>query len=1164
MHRAVTSARLLALALVLVAGATLSAAGYTMRRLRADVIGNSLAIAALHSRSFEDFLTQSLRVTELATANAVSTPGFDGAASQISGALAASLRHAPSMRSMSLLSLDGRIAASTNPANVGKAVSTLSFLPPDARGTDLLRIGRPWLGRDFADGRPLAEDSAASADAKTFLPITQTLSDAGVETTLLVALNPDYFINHMSQKLSPAEGKVSILRYDGTMLMSTDPARTTGELARGLMRELHLPEVEAAHFERMDEEGRAVLVAFRASHLYPIVVVTELYRDQALAPWRTELRSLFMVLVPALLALTAVSIAFYRRQQLIVAVRAEADRHERLHATVYRASTDAIVITDRDAQVLSVNPAFTEMLGYQPDEVRGKNPRMWSSGQHDDAVYQGLWQALLRDGVWKGELINRRRDGSLFDAEVSINVSRDDQGEFQHFIAYITDVSKRKQAELDLRESEGRFRDLTHLSSDWYWEQDENFRFVRMDGDLRTLSGVAAQDHIGLTRWDMPALNLSDADWAAHKALLNAHQPFYNFEMRRPDHDGRRHWVSISGTPKFDAQGRFVGYRGVGSNITDRKLAEEGLTLAASVFTHSHEAIMITEMDGTIINVNEAFTRITRYAADEVIGRNPRLLSSGLQDTEFYAALWHSLIHQGHWYGEIWNRRKNGEIFAAMQTISAVRDSQGRNTHFVALFSDVTPLKEHERQLQRIAHFDSLTSLPNRMLLADRLQQGMAVARRSGRKLSVVFLDLDGFKAINDRHGHKAGDQLLVTLAARMKDVLRDTDTLARLGGDEFVAVLVEQTSGSASLPVLDRLLAAASQPVVVGDLVCQVSASLGVTFYPQAGDVDADQLLRQADQAMYQAKLAGKNRYHVFDAEGDQHLRDHHEGMDRIRRALQSQEFVLHYQPKVNLRTGEVVGAEALIRWQHPERGLLLPGAFLPDTNGSALGVEIGDWVIDTALAQIEAWQADHLDLPVSVNVSGAQLQPVDFMHRLKAALARHPTVSPDRLQMEVLETTALDDIEQVANIIRACRELGVTFALDDFGTGYSSLIYLRRLPVSQIKIDQTFVQGIVTDPDDLAILQGVLTLARAFRREVIAEGVETVEQGEALLRLGCELAQGYCIARPMPAAEMPAWCATWQTRPRWRKQPAIGPNDVEPAPGEMMDGDRAGAPQR
>jgi len=1137
MRRVVPPAKQLVLALTLVVGATLSAASYTMWRLRSDVIANELAMAALHSRSFEDFLTQTLRVSELAAANAVSTPGFDGDSPRVTAAMAATLRHAPSMRSMSLLGADRRIAASTHPANVGVAVPTQSFLPPDAHDTDLLRIGRPWIGRDFADGVPLAEGAAADAEAMTFLPITQTLSDAGVPATLLVALNPDFFVNHMTQKLAPADGTVEILRYDGTLLMSTDPDHRPGERQAGLMRHLRLPDVEAAQFERIDEEGRPVLVAFRASHLYPIVVVTQLKRDQVLAPWRTEVHTLFMVLVPALLALVALSVAIYRRQQQIVAVRAEADRQERIHATVYQASTDAIVITDRDANVLSVNPAFIELLGYEAAQVQGKNPRLWASGLHDKALYEGMWKGLLEAGVWKGELINRRRDGSLFDAEVSITVSRDEQGAFQHFIGYISDVSKRKQAELALRDSEGRFRDLTHLSSDWYWEQDEHFRFVRLDGDLEALSGISSGDHIGRTRWEMPVLNFSAEDWKAHRALLNAHQPFYNLEMRRPDKDGRKHWVSISGTPRFDGHGNFVGYRGVGTDITERKQAEEALKLAASVFTHSHEAIMITRVDGTILDINEAFTRITGFGGTEVIGRKPKLLSSGLQDKAFYASLWQCLLENGHWYGEIWNRRKNGEVFAAMQTISAVRDNQGRITQFVALFSDVTTLKEHERQLKRIAHYDALTTLPNRMLLADRLQQGMAVARRSGRTLAVAFLDLDGFKAINDGHGHEAGDQLLVTLASRMKDVLRDVDTFARIGGDEFVAVLVEQSSGFASLQVLNRLLAAAAQPVVVGDAVFQVSASLGVTFYPQPGDVDADQLLRQADQAMYQAKLAGKNRYHVFDAAGDQNVRDRHEGMDRIRRALQSNEFVLHYQPKVNLRTGEVVGVEALLRWQHPDRGLLLPTSFLPATEGNLLGVEIGEWVIETVLAQIAAWKTAQLDLPVSLNISGTQLQQIDFMARLQAALARHPTVSPDRLQMEVLETTALEDIEQVSSVIRACRELGLTFALDDFGTGYSSLMYLKRLPVAQIKIDQTFVKGMLDDADDLAILQGVLALARAFRLEVIAEGVETVEHGEALLRLGYELAQGFCIAGPMPASELPDWCAMWETRPRWRE---------------------------
>ncbi|MFZ4536657.1 EAL domain-containing protein [Propionivibrio sp.] len=568
--------------------------------------------------------------------------------------------------------------------------------------------------------------------------------------------------------------------------------------------------------------------------------------------------------------------------------------------------------------------------------------------------------------------------------------------------------------------------------------------------------------------------------------------------------------------------------------------------LAASVFTFAREGIMITAADGAIIDVNDAFTRITSYRRDEVLGRNPRLLSSGRHDKEFYAAMWRSLIEDKHWYGEIWNRRKDGDMFAVMQTISAVRDARGRVLHYLALFSDITVLKAHERQLEHIAHYDSLTSLPNRVLLADRMQQAMVQAQRRGQRLAVAYLDLDGFKVVNDNHGHEVGDQLLIALAARMKDALREGDTLARLGGDEFIAVLLDLADLTASVPIIARLLAAAAQPVNIDDLLLQVSGSLGVTFYPQAEEIDADQLLRQADQAMYQAKLAGKNRYHVFDSEQDSSVRGHHESLERIRRALAAREFVLHYQPKVNMRTGAVVGAEALIRWQHPEKGLLPPAMFLPVIEDNALAIDIGEWVIDTALTQVALWHAAGLGIPVSVNVGARQLQQADFVEHLRALLAAHPDVRSGNLELEVLETSALQDLARVSQVIESCREIGVMFALDDFGTGYSSLTYLKRLPVTQLKIDQSFVRDMLDDPDDLAILEGVLGLSRAFRRQVIAEGVETVEHGEMLLHLGCELAQGYGIARPMPAADLPAWAATWRPDPAWADLPVVNRDDL------------------
>jgi EAL domain-containing protein (putative c-di-GMP-specific phosphodiesterase class I) len=375
-----------------------------------------------------------------------------------------------------------------------------------------------------------------------------------------------------------------------------------------------------------------------------------------------------------------------------------------------------------------------------------------------------------------------------------------------------------------------------------------------------------------------------------------------------------------------------------------------------------------------------------------------------------------------------------------------------------------------------------------------------------------------------------------------MKQALREGDSLARLGGDEFVAVLIDLEDLAASRPLLTRLLEACAQPVSVGELSLPVSASLGVTGYPQQQNIDADQLLRQADQAMYQAKLLGKNRFHFFDATQDSDIRGHHEGVERIRLALDKQEFVLHYQPKVNMRSGQIIGAEALIRWQHPEKGMLAPALFLPVIEDNALAVSLGEWVIDTALVQMETWQAAGLDFGVSINIGAHQLQQGNFVDRLKFILAKHPQVKPASLELEILETSALEDIAQVSEVIEACAQIGVTFALDDFGTGYSSLTYLKRLRVAMLKIDQSFVRDMLEDPDDLAILQGIIGLAESFNRQVIAEGVETVEHGTLLLQMGCQLAQGYGIARPMPPQQLPKWVAQWQPDVAWSKLPWLG----------------------
>jgi len=448
-------------------------------------------------------------------------------------------------------------------------------------------------------------------------------------------------------------------------------------------------------------------------------------------------------------------------------------------------------------------------------------------------------------------------------------------------------------------------------------------------------------------------------------------------------------------------------------------------------------------------------------------------------------------------------------------------------------------LKQTLTSLEKIAHFDLLTNLPNRVLLADRLNQAMMHCHRRNKTLAVAFMDLDGFKEVNDTYGHAVGDKLLVAISNRMQFALREGDTLARIGGDEFIAVIVDLAEGKASEAVLDRLLIAASDPVIINNISLHVSVSIGVTIYPRDGGT-AEHLIRHADQAMYAAKQAGKNRYHIFDVEHDNQIRTQRQNMADIRCALDRDELILHYQPKANMQTGNIVGFEALVRWQHPSGNLTPPLAFLPIIEGHALSVELGEWVIDTALKQIQQWAKIGIDTNISVNLSAFHLQQKNFTARLAALLTCHPEVNPCCLELEILETAALNDIGQISDIMVTCEQLGVRFALDDFGTGYSSLTYLKRLPAYLVKIDQSFVRDMLEDPEDLAIVEGVVGLAKAFRRKVIAEGVETTAQTDALLLMGCELAQGFGIAQPMPASEVVTWLADWKENKPWLRQKA------------------------
>lgn len=563
-------------------------------------------------------------------------------------------------------------------------------------------------------------------------------------------------------------------------------------------------------------------------------------------------------------------------------------------------------------------------------------------------------------------------------------------------------------------------------------------------------------------------------------------------------------------------------------------LVEDRLRLHTTAFDNSNEGITLTNAEGQILEVNPAFTRITGYERTEVIGRNPRVLKSGRHDQAFYAAMWRSITETGSWRGEIWNRSKFGDIYPELLSISAVHDADGKLTNYVAVFSDISRLKEQEKQLVQMAYFDALTGLPNRVLLADRIVQAAGQSRRNGTLMAICYLDLDGFKPINDTWGHDVGDQLLVEVANRFKSALRAGDTVSRLGGDEFVLLMLDMADIAECERAVQRILHLVGEPLLVAPAPVTLSASIGVSIYP-IDDGDADTLLRHADQAMYRAKQAGKNCYQVFDPDQDRYTRSQYDRVARIQDALSYKEIVLNYQPQVDMRTGRVIGVEALVRWQHPERGLLPPAEFLPMIEEHEVVVQLGDEVMEMALTQIELWLDQGLSLPVSVNVAGRQLQTHDFVQKISDGLGRHPRAA-GLLSLELVESTALEDMVKVSRIIEECSRLGVSFSLDDFGTGYSSLTYLKRLPVKSIKIDQSFVGEILVDPNNLVIVQGVIGLSHAFRRQTIAEGVETVEQGRLLMQMECDYAQGYGIARAMPGADIPAWVKSWCPDPSWQ----------------------------
>ncbi len=795
--------------------------------------------------------------------------------------------------------------------------------------------------------------------------------------------------------------------------------------------------------------------------------------------------------------------------------------------TVFQASPDAVNINRlADGLYIDINDGFTRLTGWTREDVLGKRSLdvgIW----HDPADRQKLVQALQRDGFCEGlEADFVTRSGKVKTAQMSARIMTLDGAPC--ILSVTRDITERKLAEKTHRDSEERYRTLIEWTPEPLAVHDGKEFIFANAAAVQMLGAASEQDLLGKPL--MNHVHPDSRDIVRERLRAGVEQgarlPLIEEKVLRLD--GTPIDVEIQSRPiDFDGkQARLIAMR----DITARKLAEESQRIAAVAF-ESQQAIFITDPQQLILQINKGFTRITGYTAEEAVGQTPRLLSSGQHGADFYEAMWACIARTGQWQGEIWNRRKNGALYLQQLNISTVKNAQGLLTHYVGTFSDMTSVKAAEAQIESLTFSDLLTGLPNRRRLIIQLQQAMMAGEHQNRLGALLLLDLDHFKNLNDTLGHEQGDLLLQLFAARLTGCVRDGETVARLGGDEFVVLLKEldQDAKGATAraeTAARRLLDALRQPYAMDGTDVTCSASIGIALFG-GRDEDTDEPLKRAELAMYDAKAQGRSTLRFFDPSMQALVNARVSMQAALLEAIEKNQFVLHYQAQVT-QAGQITGAEALLRWPNPKRGMVSPAEFIPLAEETGLILPIGNWVLETACKQLVQWESQPrlAQLTIAVNISARQFHQSDFVDQVLGTLKR-TGANAQRLKLELTESLLITDVQGVIGKMNALKGRGLSFSLDDFGTGYSSLSYLKRLPIDQLKIDQSFIRDILVDPDDAAIARTMVALADNLGLSVIAEGVETVAQRELLADIGCHQYQGYLFSRPLPVEDFEALVA-------------------------------------
>lgn len=796
---------------------------------------------------------------------------------------------------------------------------------------------------------------------------------------------------------------------------------------------------------------------------------------------------------------------------------------------IFDATPDAMLISDERGIISMVNHQCESLLGYRADQLIGQSIEILvpQAMRSNHVQLRAQFKAMPSvKAMGAGRVVKaRKKDNSEFDVEISLSPIQTEKGLL--FASALRDITQRKRMEDELRASEERFRRMSDASPAMIWITDANGKPSFVNQTWLDFVGIDFEQAVSYESW-IQFVHPDDRDSVFaeyYKNVFDQKPIVTEYRMRRTQGDWR--WILDHGVPIYDEKGAFAGYIGSAFDITERKQSEADFRIAATAF-ESQEAMVITDANAVILRVNKTFTESTGYSAEEAVGQNISILKSGRHDRNFYADMWRSLKDTGTWQGEIWDKRKNDQIYPKWLTITAVKDEVGVVTHYVGTHIDISDRKAAEDEIKSLAFYDPLTQLPNRRLLLDRLQQALAMHARKQVFGALFFLDLDHFKNLNDTLGHEKGDQLLRQVAERLSSCVREGDTVARLGGDEFVVMLKELSAKGADAAVQaemvgEKILRTLNETYRFDSYEHHSTSSIGATLFRDQS-LGIDELLKQADIAMYQAKAAGRNNLRFFDPAMQASIIARTAMEQALHEALNAKQFRIFYQPQVDAE-GHIYGAEALLRWEHPTQGMVSPANFIPLAEETGLILPLGHCVLENTCEQLVKWSSlpNMAHLTVAVNVSIRQFRQDDFADQVLAAFAK-TGANPARLKLELTESILALDLQDIKSKMTRLKAQGVTFSLDDFGTGYSSLAYLKQLPLDQLKIDQSFVRDILIDANDEAIAKMIIALAASMGLQVIAEGVETAQQKDKLRNLGCSNYQGYLFSRPVAIDEFEA----------------------------------------